>query len=71
MGLLLKIQIPGVPIVTQQVKNPSSIYEDVGWTPGLTRWVKDPALLQAAVQMADTAQTWCCCGCGAGQQLQL
>ena len=25
--------------------NPSSIHEDVGWSPGLTEWVKDLALL--------------------------
>ena len=38
-----------VPFVDQQVKNPTSIHEDVGSIPGLTQWVKDPALLQAAV----------------------
>ena len=27
---------------------PTSIREDVGSTPGLTQWVKDPTLLQAA-----------------------
>ena len=35
----------GVPIVDQQVKYPTSIYEDVGLIPGLTRWIKDLALL--------------------------
>ena len=25
--------------------NPTSIHENVGFTPGLTQWVKDPALL--------------------------
>ena len=28
----------------QWVKNPTSIYEDVGLTPGLGQWVEDPAL---------------------------
>ena len=35
----------GVPVVAQQVKNPTSIHEDVGLIPGLTQWVKDLALL--------------------------
>ena len=30
------------------VTNPTSIHEDTGLRPGLTQWVKDPALLQAA-----------------------
>ena len=34
--------------MAQQIKNPVSIREDVGLIPGLTQWVKDPLLLQAA-----------------------
>ena len=34
--------------LTQQVKNLTSVHEDVSLIPGLAQWVKDPALLQAA-----------------------
>ena len=34
----------GVPVVAQQVRNPTSIHEEVGLIPGLTQWVEDLAL---------------------------
>ena len=34
-----------VPVVTEWVKNQSSIHEDVGSISGPTQWVKYPALL--------------------------
>ena len=40
----------GVPIVTQQLKNPPSIYEDAGSIAVLTQWVKYLTLLQAVAQ---------------------
>ena len=35
-----------VPIVAQQVKNPTITHEDEGSIPGLTQWAKDLALPQ-------------------------
>ena len=55
--------------MTQGLTNPISIHEDVGLIPGLTQWVKDKALLQAAAEHTDVAQIQCCCGIG--WQLQL
>ena len=49
-----------------RLRTQHSVPEDASFIPGLTQWVKDPALLQAAAQVADAAQIQGYCVCGRG-----
>lgn len=37
-------EAPRIPIVAQQVKNPTSIHEDAGSIPAPVQWIKEPVL---------------------------
>ena len=43
MAQWVKNPTPGIAIVAQQVKNPTSMHENMGLIPGPAQWVMDPA----------------------------
>ena len=52
------ILIWGVPLVAQQVRNPTSIHEDVDSIPDITQWVKDSVLQWMWCRLAAVALIW-------------
>ena len=57
--------------MAQWLRSPTGNHEVSGLIPGLDRWVKDPALLRAVMQVEGAAGILRCCGCGLGRWLQL
>ena len=60
----------GVPVIAQQVKNPTSIHEDTCLIPALPQWFKDLVLLQAVAQVSDLALLWLGCRPAAAALIQ-
>ena len=65
----IKKAVEELPLWLSGLRIPDSLQKDMGSIPGLTQWVKDPTLLQAAVEVPDVAWIWRCCGCGVVWQL--
>ena len=55
--------------MAQQLTNLTRIHKVASLIPGLSQWVKDPALPRAVVLVTDVAWILCCCGCCVGWQL--
>ena len=49
---LLETNETGLPVVAQWVQSPKEFHEDAGSIPGLSHWVKNPALPQCCAAVA-------------------
>ena len=67
-GLTFRVLLR-VPVMAKWLTNLTRNHVVVGSIPGLTHWVKDPALPWAVVQVADAAWILSCCGSGVGPRL--
>jgi len=67
--------VKGVPILAQQVKKLTSLYEEKGSLPGLNQWVKDLALPKALALSggcgSDLALPWLWCRLAAAAPIRL
>ena len=61
----------GVPIVAQQVVDPTSNHEDTGLIPGLAQWVKGSSIAVSCGVSRRHGMDPHCSGCGVGQKQQL
>ena len=68
---MTKLRMSEFPLWLSGLRTQPCFCKDEGLVLGLTQWVKDLALLQAAAYVTDAAQIHCCCGCGVGLQQQL
>ena len=48
----------GVPVVAQQIRNPTGIHEDMGSIPDFTQWVEDPAWPTSCGRGSDPVLLW-------------
>ena len=67
----LKNTQQGVPVVAPQVKNPTSIHENVSLIPGLAQWLKGSGVAMSCGVSHSWSSDLVSLGCGVGQQLHL
>ena len=61
LGSTSRLELPGLPVVAQQLTNQTSSHEDSGTIPGLAQWVKDRCCCERGVgcrRSSDPALLW-------------